>query len=377
MPDSLTFKIKNKTDSSSCYAYITGLALQHDNQRCFVRGEGTDLYFLNAPPSGSILQPLDQDCAIPLGPPGSEVTISIPQIAGGRVWISREKKLTFLVNPGPALVEPSVLNPSDPNAEVDFGFVEFTLNEAQLYANISYVDFVPRLPIGIELETSSGSHTKVTGLPPDGIDRIAERLHGQAEHDHCPWNRLVVLDKADGKPLRILNATHGGTVGADFGTYFDEYVSKAWTKYGKDSQDKLIIDTQCEHGVVSGQLNDDGELDFGDGLTFGRPNTADILGCNSGPFTTGPDPRRNAIIPRLAAAFVRGTILNESHHPSDPTSFYHEDATHHYSRCVHEVTGDGKGYAFAYDDVDPTGGEDQSGKVNAGDPTLFRIVIGG
>jgi hypothetical protein len=85
------------------------------------------------------LQPLGEDCAIPLGTPGNTVTITIPQIAGGRIWIT-EGHLTFLLNPGPALVEPSVLNPSDPNAKVSFGFAEFTLDPGQLYANISYVD---------------------------------------------------------------------------------------------------------------------------------------------------------------------------------------------------------------------------------------------
>ena len=38
---------------------------------------------------------------------------------------------------------------------------------------------------------------------------------------------------------------------------------------------------------------------------------------------------------------------------------------------------DKKGYSYAYDDVQPDGGEDQSGKVNAGDPVLFTVTVGG
>lgn len=38
---------------------------------------------------------------------------------------------------------------------------------------------------------------------------------------------------------------------------------------------------------------------------------------------------------------------------------------------------DGKGYAFAYDDVQPDGGADQSGKVNDGHPRLFTVTVGG
>lgn len=35
------------------------------------------------------------------------------------------------------------------------------------------------------------------------------------------------------------------------------------------------------------------------------------------------------------------------------------------------------GYGFAYDDVTEDGGEDQSGKVNAGDPKTFIVAVGG
>lgn len=136
MPDSLHIALKNDSDLNNIHAYVTGIAIQHKGQRCLLKANGKDLYFPKDP--GKIGSHLTEDCAIPLGPPGDTTNITIPQIAGGRIWIA-EGKLTFLLNPGPALVEPSVLNPSDPNANVNFGFCEFTLNNDQLYANISYV----------------------------------------------------------------------------------------------------------------------------------------------------------------------------------------------------------------------------------------------
>lgn len=137
MPDSLHIALHNDSDLSNLHAYVTGIAIQHHGQRCLLKANGKDLYFPKDPPKNGA--PLQEDCAIPLGPPGHTKDITIPQIAGGRIWIA-EGKLTFLLNPpGPALVEPSVLNPSDPNAHVNFGFCEFTLNQEQLYANISYV----------------------------------------------------------------------------------------------------------------------------------------------------------------------------------------------------------------------------------------------
>ncbi|KAI4871166.1 glycoside hydrolase family 64 protein [Hypoxylon rubiginosum] len=366
MPDSLKVALKNSSDSDQVYAYITGIALQHGGQRCILKVDG-DLYFPQDPPA--IGSPLTEDCAIPIGPPGHTVTVTIPQMAGGRIWFSRGRKLTFLLNPGPALVEPSVLNPSDPNADVDFGFCEFTLNDAQLYANISYVDFVPRLPIAISLEQDGGEAQHVAGMAPDGVDRLAAALREQAHADGRPWDKLVV--ERDGRVLRVLNATHGNAVGASFDGYFEPYVDEVWA-----ARPALRINTQAAPGILDAEFTGDDAITIG-GETFGKPTTADILGCNSGPFTTGPSPTRNAIIPRLAAAFARTALLGADEHPSLPHTFYGRDPTNHYARLVHAHNADGKGYAFAYDDVQPDGGNDQSGKVNAGDPALFTVTVGG
>ncbi len=137
----------------------------------------------------------------------------------------------------------------------------------------------------------------------------------------------------------------------------------------------MKINTQAAPGIVEGHIQH-GKLVLG-GESFDKPTTADVLGCNSGPFTTGSSPARNAIIPRLAAAFVRSTLLDAEDQPSHPNTFYKRDPTNHYARLVHVHNLDGKGYAFAYDDVQPDGGEDQSGKVNAGDPVLFIVTVGG
>ncbi|KAK5113441.1 hypothetical protein LTR85_010869 [Meristemomyces frigidus] len=369
MPDSLQIALKNDSDSDHLHAYITGIAIQQGGQRCLLKANGHDLYFPQNPPS--IGSALAEDCAIPLGHPGSTTTVTIPQIAGGRIWIV-EGKLTFLLNPGPALVEPSVLNPSDPNASVNFGFCEFTLNNDQLYANISYVDFAPRIPIAITLNQSSGESQHVAGMAPDGLDRLADSLRQQAQKDGRPWDKLLV--QHEGRVLRVLNATHGNAVGASFDGYYEPFIEEVWRKYSSGS--RMKINTQAGPGVLEGHINHKGELMIGD-EAFGKPNSADVLGCNSGPFTTGPSPTRNAIIPRLAAAFHRSTLLATDEHPSAPSTFYCQNPTNHFARLVHEINVDKKGYAFAYDDVQPDGGEDQSGKVNAGDPVLFTVTLGG
>lgn len=234
------------------------------------------------------------------------------------------------------------------------------------------MDFVPRIPIAITLQRATGDVEHVAGMAPDGLDKLAHDLHAQSQKDKQPWDKLIV--KRDGRNLRILSATHGNAVGANFGNYFEKHIDEVWHKYG--SGKKMRINTQAGPGIVDGHVNKKGELILA-GETFSKPNTADVLGCNSGPFTTGPSAMRNAIIPRLAAAFVRSSLLDAEDQPSNPTTFYRRDPTNHYARLVHVHNLDGKGYAFAYDDVQPDGGEDQSGKVNAGDPQLFTVTVGG
>ena len=91
MPDYLQISLRNDSppDGSGgggqpLYAYTTGLAMREGGRRCFLRPDGRTLYFPTNPPR--IGSPLAEDCAIPLGPrPGDVVTVTIPQIAGGRV----------------------------------------------------------------------------------------------------------------------------------------------------------------------------------------------------------------------------------------------------------------------------------------------------
>lgn len=373
MVNSLDILLQNQTSSGQVWAYITGIAIQNNWRRMFLRSNGRDIYYPEQ--VSAIGSPLAEDCAIPLGPPGNTVSVHIPQIAGGRIWFSCDSKLTFFLNPGPAVVEPSVLNPSDPNANVNFAFAEFTLNSDQLFANISYVDFVPRLPVSLTLQTVGGAVQHVSGMAADGIDQVCDGLRAQAARDGWPWDRLIVQPK--GQPvLRVLNPTHGKAVGASFDGYFEPYVDQVWARYSSSSPNQIRINTQAAAGVTAGSVNGDDQLVFGN-EPFPKPTSADIFGCNSGPFTTGPSPYRNSIIPRLAAAFQRSAFLSVDDFPSDPSTFYMRDPTNHYCRIVHSANLDGKGYTFAYDDVQPDGGADQSGKVNAGDPQTFIVAVGG
>lgn len=367
---SLTVALQNQSNSGTVYAYITGRAIDRGNAWVLLRSDAVTPYYPDSP--SQIMQPLGADCAIRLGAPGSTIQAQIPHIAGGRIWFSIDQPLTFFLNPGPALVEPSVTNASDPNAQIEWGFAEFTWNTDQLYANISYVDFVS-VPIALTLNTQNSGTSHVSGMSTSGLQQVADGLRQQSGRDGQGWGQLIVNRPGTNQPLRILSPNQGIIMHPGlFNGYYEPYVNDVFARYQNNS---LTIDTQAAAGRVSARVSGN-DMNF-NGSNFGRPSTQDVFSCNTGPFVTGSNAQTNAIIPRLAAAYNRSTLLLTDQFPAQQNLYYQNQITNHYSRIVHEFNLDGKGYAFAYDDVQPSGGRDQSGEVHAGDPTLFTVAVGG
>lgn len=365
----LPLDLVNTTGSNTVYAYVLGRDPAAGGSWAFVQADGSTLHH---PPSPANDQtPLGVDCAIALNASGSGPRrVTLPRLDSGRIYFSVGEKLTFLMNRGGGLALPSVSNPSDPNAGVRHDFCEFTYNNDQLYANITFVDMVC-LPIAFQLETGQGTQT-VRGLPSDGLSRVAGALRAQSAADGSDWSRLIVTKGAG--DLRVLSpnlAIRGNS--SLFSGYFDGYVDQVWTKYRSAD---LHIDTQFTWGTVTGRVNGD-TLTFPGIGSFARPSTLAIFSCSDAPFTTGNDVMGN-LSARLAAAFNRTTLLDNPNQPDaeNPDAFYTKPRTNHYSRILHSTTPDRLGYAFPYDDVHPAG-VDFEGKVQSGSPVRFTITVGG
>ena len=364
-PESLKFNLVNNSGATA-YAYIVGShgTPEDDGRPVFVQADGT-AYF--PPRPGGDAVPLEEDCAIPVE---GSTEVVVPRMYGARIYFVTEEKLEFLVVQGEgdkaAIAHPDFVSDSDANYGKNWTFSEFTLNAEQIYANISYVDFVAA-PIGLKLDHAGGVQ-EVPGLSDGAVDKIAASLR---EADDGKWSTCV--QEVDGKVIRILNPNHRPQ---DFEGYLEGYVDEVWSKY---SSETLTIDSQRDDvGILEGTVTGD-ELVFGS-ESFQKPTSADIWGCNSGPFANNPDSdseERKAIVPRLAAAFNRTTLLinSEQPHGERPETFYENPVTNHYARVVHENLPDGKGYAFAYDDVSSNAGEDHSGKVNHGEPELLTVTL--
>lgn len=364
----LTLALQNNTGSDTVYAYVTGTALNNGNALFLLQADGQTPYYPASPAADGT--PLSVNCAIPLGASGSAPTqVSIPYLAGARVWFSIGAPLQFFLNPGPGLVEPSVTNPSDANIDLVWDFCELTFNGG-VYANISFVDFAC-IPIALRLTGSAGTQT-VEGLPAGGLDQICSQLTAQHAADGQGWDQLAVT--SGGANLRALSPTNGIVYNPSLlSGYFDDYLAQVWQKYTTSS---LSIDTQASWGTVTGQVVN-GLLTFPGVGSFAQPSSADIFSCASGPFAVS-GAEMSALVPRISAALNRTTLLTDADQPDgeNPADYYANAQTNHYARIVHSVSLDHRGYAFPYDDVGPTGGADQSGFVSDGAPTLLSVTLG-
>ncbi|KAF4512675.1 hypothetical protein G6O67_000025 [Ophiocordyceps sinensis] len=376
----LDIVLRNETGSAQLYAHITG---SDTSGLVLIGADGKSTYRPVSP--ASTLQPLGADCSILVGGPGSSRTVKVPRMAGARIWFCKGRALTFLVNPGPALVEPSATNPTDANYNFDWGFCEFTWNQQELYVNVSYVDFVG-LPISLRLATRDGQVKTVPGLPSDGLERVCGKLEQQARSDGKGWDKLVVRDAGSGRVLRALSPNAGEVLTPDlFRGYYGAYVDAVWTKYAGED---LTVDTQFKWGRVKGRVNKaDGKLTFAGsgtegsgGGAFGKPSAADIFSCSTGPFAGGKGVTEEQlnIGARLAAALNRSTLLVDADQPGGEVvaNYYREAVTNHFARICHETSVGGRGYAFPYDDVGPLGGRDQSGFVNDPNPRELAVCVG-
>lgn len=200
-----------------------GQALNNNNALFLLRADGKTAYYPGSPSSTG--QPLGEDIAIRLGAPGSVTTVTVPQIAGGRIWFSQDAKLVFLLNPGPGLVEPSIFNQSDPNINTNFAFCEFTFNSYELFINISYVDFVSKLPVALTIKDTAGQTQHVSGMRPNGLDQVCAGLSAQTAKDKRRWSSLIV--QHNGQNLRALSPNSGILLNPSwFRTYWTQYVNE-------------------------------------------------------------------------------------------------------------------------------------------------------
>lgn len=378
----LPMSLVNNFAGGKVNAYVTGL--DSENRLVMLKPNG-QFFYPTAAKGQDTPQLVTANVRIPLGSKGSTTEITIPgYISAARVWFAEGELKFYTVwsdaTNGPSLVQPAAVNPQDPSAAVNWGFVELTNNEAWgLYANISYVDFVG-LILGMQMTETNGNQQSALGLKPDAVRTICQSLKAQSAKDGQPWGDLCVTG-LNGQPLRILAPSNYVASNPDaFKTYWNEYIDNVWNHYTSDT---LTVNTQAAAGEVDCKVSGGLLKCAGDNRGYAKPTAHDIFGCNSGPFSILGDDNdvHRAVVPRLCAAFVRTTLLSApggNVQPGlDSSHYYTSDPTHWYSKFIHQNLVDGRGYAFPYDDVNPGGDVDQSGVVASPNAANLKVIVGG
>ena len=377
----LQLSLVNNLPSSNVNAYVTGL----DVNGVLVMLSPSGSWYYPSSTGSQVPVEITANVAIRLGAQGSTTNITLPgYISSARVYFANGQLKFYTVqaaNGQTAIVQPSAVNPSDPSANIDWGFVELTWTaQGGLYANISYVDFVG-LPLGMSLINTAGAVNTAQGVDINSIEDICEALDAQTCVDNQPWNELCVTDSS-GYALRVLSPFQYQSINnTAFSTYWTSYINSVWSYYTTNT---LTIDTQAAAGKVACTVSPSTNLltCAGDNRGYAQPTAADIYGCNSGPFAImgGDNAVHYAVVPRLCAAFHRSTFLVNGGNvqPSlGANSFYTQSPTNYYSKFVHEHEIDGRGYAFPYDDVTASGAGDSSGLLADPNPAVLKVVVGG
>jgi hypothetical protein len=312
--------------NSAIYIYVVGTNLA-TGQQSYVRSDGTLVAVtpsLNGPDGYA-------DLSIPF-----QSTLSLPNMSG-RIYFSINDKLKFRVvtdgNGKAALQYPAGWVSTDPSYSVLHDCMEFTFADSGMYCNTTMVDMFS-VPMSIGL---TGAQNQTIGvLKPGGRDAIFAGIAALPD-----FKSLI-----QGNNLRVVAPGHGIEGGIFSSTYYDSYVNDVWNTYtGKDL--RVLINATTYTGRVSG-----GVLSFNGGVApFAKPSTKDIFYCN-GNLSAPNDGLTGPVAAQLGAAYNRSTLNAYPDQPvNDPSLYYQQPVSNHYSRVIHANMVDGKAYGFPFDDV--------------------------
>nr|OQO29902.1 hypothetical protein B0A51_03498 [Rachicladosporium sp. CCFEE 5018] len=386
-PDELTVRpdpppsIYNETLGLSVLAALNGLrnpplALEIVNHypgtvNSYVTGKNSKNNVIFLKPDGTFTSIFTSGVALRLPAQGSTLQITLPDyLDSGRIYLAAGD-LHFSGN-----TQASFTDPTDPDAAVQWGLVEFTSSSKGTFADLTFVDFVG-LPSGMSLLKCDGTTATIKSSKAGAIASVCSAMKAQSAKDGRPWSSLCQVDST-GKALRVVAPIHHP---AGFEKYWNDCVNQVWSHYTSNT---LTIDTHSINGkvtcrIISGRLTCDR-----DEISYGKPTASDIFGCDSGVFALPPAGESHvhkAVRARLCAAFNRATLLIAGGNVQPGVGlgkYYMHFVGNFYARAVHAAEIDRKGYAFAYDDVSTTGGVQQSGMlVDTNGPKKLTPIVGG
>jgi hypothetical protein len=278
--------------------------------------------------------------------------VTIPKINSARLFLSVGGPMFIQVNVDAAghiaYAGPNIENPTDPNIDVTFDFVEMAIGDSGFFGNTTRVDQFG-FPVKLRLQ----------GL--DGYDRTV----GEKETRSALFSEFGAgvpaefrgLGQAPYSPYRIIAPAHASfRAGQPNGHYLDAYIAAMWSKY--TTQTLTFTDAQ---GTFTGHVVN-GAFVFTDGLgtyTIARaPTTPEALLGNGvlndpsgqAPGTPGWD-KQLQIQAQVCAALNRHVFDDPAHWASAGAFYPAGQAANWYAQFWHAHSVKKLAYGFSYDDV--------------------------
>ncbi|MDB5766300.1 MAG: hypothetical protein JWQ61_1114 [Collimonas fungivorans] len=300
-------------------------------------------------------------------------SVTIPPINSARLLLSVGSpmyiKVNQDVNGNIGYAGANIENPSDPNIDVIFDFVEMAIVPNQgFFGNTTRVDQFG-FPVLLRLQGLNGYDQTVgetdtrAALFQKYLAEVPIEFKGLAQTPYAPY--------------RIIAPAHASfNNGGVNGNYLDAYIASLWNKYS--TQTLTFTDQQ---GTFSGRVVGN-RFQFTDGQgTYyinSRPTTAMALlgsgALNDGSGTTPGTPAydKQLQIQAQVTAAINRHIVEDPAHWSNASYFYpNGQVSNYFSKFWHDHSVNNLAYGFAYDDV-----WGFSSSLHTAAPTTATVTIG-
>ncbi|MBK1809828.1 hypothetical protein JHL18_04135 [Clostridium sp. YIM B02505] len=237
---------------------------------------------------------------------------------------------------------PDVNNSSDPNRNIYFDFVEFTLDGNGYHGNTTRVDGFG-FPIQHRLINKSGSFDRTVGeLETETRSGLFTKYSNEVP---AAFKESATLQA----PYRILPPYRGNNFksGGAYANYYDSYVNQVWSTYATKN-----LTFTCWSGTFTGRvIGNDFVFSKNGGPSniyiHGKPSTYDIL-AGAGNLVTGTDDEKTVEY-QLCAALNRH-IVDDPANWNNPSYLYKAAPSNYYSKFWHDHSINGLAYGFCFDD---------------------------
>ncbi|MEN8905906.1 MAG: glycoside hydrolase family 64 protein [Clostridiales bacterium] len=228
--------------------------------------------------------------------------VTLPKMDSGRIFISYNSPC-YIKTYDDGFAGPNIDNETDPNKEVYFDFVEFTINDSGYHGNTTRVDGFG-FPIQHRLLDNSGNYDKTVGeLESESRDEIFNKYQSEVPNEFKDLGTIQA-------PYRIVAPIHGSfNDGGQNENYFSSYTNIS---------------------------------------------TRDIL------LGTG-----EASDPNLCAQLNRHVYGNDDEKVNNSSEYYKSAPANFYAKFWHDHSIDTLAYGFCYDDVNQQAAYLEVGKPKA------------